>query len=166
MLVTSQCSMEDIKRKVSFDNRVVVHKTSPRSSLTDEEAKAVWYSRRELGTIKQGLKTFVRTSMGDSCWRGLEGRTAEGARKKEGFRVSAQAAVFFLQATQEDDGEWDPLAIANAYTEKARFAQVDAMRLAQEDEADAKEIYSTSKVEHHSTKGVLAEKKIVGSAAA
>jgi hypothetical protein len=76
----------------------------------------------------------------NDCFRGLEGKTAEGQIKKRMLKENARQVVFREQKRQTSWGFEDPYAIAHEYHKATQFARTMALRLGYRDEVEALEM--------------------------
>ena len=134
---------------VSFSASVDRRSTSHRDEYSSEEKQSMWYNRDEIVTMRRNAIMDANRPQPDTCLRGLEAKTREGARKKKQNRNEARVAVFLEQEIQDDDGLSDPNAIADAYFECSESCVADAQMLALRDEKDAMEVQGLLKKSNH-----------------
>lgn len=140
---------EQPRKSVSFAPMVSTLGIIHINDYSSEEVSSTWYSRDELRAIKSEAKCVANSSdpsTDDICLRGLEARTAAGARRKRQNRIEARSAVFFEQDAQEEDGYSDPDAIADAYFECSERCQAEAQMIAVRDQREAMEAYKSLKL--------------------
>lgn len=111
-----------------------------------EEKEATWYNRGEIALMRHNAKMDANLPEADTCMRGLEAKTPNGARRKLINRREARTAVFLEQEMQDDDGCCDPDAIADAYYEVSERCQVEAQMLALRDQNEAAEAQGLQKL--------------------
>lgn len=132
-------------RSVSFTDVDIKYTITHVSEFSSQEKEQIWYSRQELADIKALLKNSMRNNDSTFCWRGLEGHTVEGYRRKVQNRVETQAAVFLEQANQEGDGFSDPEALADVYFKRSVRSRMQAFLIAIRDEKEANTVYESLK---------------------
>lgn len=129
----------EARKRVTFAAETHITEVIHVKDFSDEERSAAWYSRSDLRMIKEEAKRTAYLDRAENpleCFRGLEAKTATGARLKRQKRIDARAAVFFEQEMQECDGYSDPEAIADLYFEHTESSQVEAQMLAIRDAAE------------------------------
>merc|ERR1711953_1176895 len=148
---------EKIQRNgVSFAANAITYDINHFTEISDEEKNSVWYNKSELRAIRNEAKRMACLSSTSNSedvskpnaepWlRGLEAKTAAGAKKRRQIRINARAAVFLEQEIQDDNGLFDPDTIADTYFEYTERSQVEAQMIAIRDEKEAKEIYDSTK---------------------
>jgi len=72
----------------------------------------------------------------DHCFRGLEYRTREGARRRQTNKITAITAVLDEQDRQIYEGIWDPEALADVYRQNSAHCIDSAFLLGLRDEQD------------------------------
>jgi hypothetical protein len=77
----------------------------------------------------------------ENCRRGTEYRTEEGGRKRILNKKVGRDAVFDEQDAQWDVDELDPDTLASLYVAATRHCQIEAHRLALQDEKEAREFH-------------------------
>ena len=134
-----------IKRNVSFVPTLTTHVVMNRDEYTPEEMQMSWFGRNELRQMKEAAKSEAKLVQSgiliesdDVSVRGLENKTADGARRRRQNRLHAYAAVFFEMENQHDMGYVDEDAIADVYCNYSEHCYASAQMIAMRDAEDAK----------------------------
>jgi len=90
------------------------------SDMTEEERDSIWYTESDTKIILAMAKITVKMMMRnepcddiDYCTRGLEGKTASGAKRRSKTKSVVRKAVLLEQKRQYLDGRNDPTKLAN-----------------------------------------------------
>ena len=111
------------RNRVQFAPNVQVYSTIHHSEYSPEERSNTWINAADVEAMKQERKACLRimektNPMVDDeqhYFRGLEGKTQEGFKRKRFNFVDACMTVLDEQSDQLDYGKPDPDAIARAY---------------------------------------------------
>jgi hypothetical protein len=158
-----------LRKTVSFAATVNTRTTIHLNEYSSQEKQDTWYNREEVVAMRRNATFDAKCPKADTCLRGLEAKTATGARKKKQKRIEARAAVFLEQEIQDEDGLSDPDAIADAYFECSEACQAEAQMLALRDEKEAMEAHGVLKISDiklPTASIILVEMVFAGSAAA
>lgn len=125
-------------KRVSFNESVRVYPHLHYNNFTENELAESWYDDQEMDAIKveclQTIQLAVNDRLDDNnnfwCFRGLEYRTTEGARKRRENKIFAWNAVMNEQETQQMVGEFNDGAIAEVYADASAASQEAAYVLA------------------------------------
>jgi hypothetical protein len=116
----------------------------------EEDIAAIWYNANEYAMIKAEYKTTLffmecgaQVPAGVHCCRGLEYRSAEGARARLENKSNAYNAVLDEQEKQWRDDTNDIDALARVYLKHSTKCGKAALALGIRDEVEAKQIYSS-----------------------
>eukprot|EP00536_Pseudo-nitzschia_multiseries_P009419 jgi/Psemu1/306506/fgenesh1_kg.261_\ len=138
------------KKHVSFFPRVFVNRSLQRSDFTATELQAAWYSMDELKMIKRSCRRLaiqLTNKMTDeddqnTCFRGLEGRTIEGAKGRKLIKLTARNAVLLEQYRQRERGAIDQNRLANECFEHTEKSSSAAHMVALRDQKEAMAIHN------------------------
>ena len=131
----STCSTDvdsiGIQKFVSFNEKVVVHRTMPLTRYTPEEIEACWYTREERMAIRQQCSKQIR-KLNDGeqlldkkyCARGLEAATYVGMQSRRQNRSLAYKVVLGLQTRQKQVSVYDDESIAQSYRRVSSSCQL------------------------------------------
>ncbi len=133
--------------RVTFAPVTEIQEVPHVNDLESEDVAEIWYCKRDYEVIKATYMTTVRmmasgsTSLlfeneEDHCFRGLEYRTREGARRRQGNKITAITAVLDEQDRQIYEGIWDPEALAEVYRRTSAHCTDAAFLLGLRDEQD------------------------------
>jgi hypothetical protein len=141
--------MKKRKIKVAFTSMVRVMGVLHLDDFSDEEVQACYCDDTEFMSMKTDVKVTAKlVEMGDLpndtsnyCRRGTEYRTGEGARRRLFNKKGGRDVVFDEQDAQWDCDIFDQDAIASLYVAATRHCQIEAHRLALQDEREAREVH-------------------------
>jgi hypothetical protein len=154
------------KKSVRFASDVKVYPIRHLNDFTNDEMKKMWYNEQEWNNIKQDCfaitsvvsdKTLLLIAQRSGYFRGLESCTLEGFQRRKRNRSRAVASVLEeqdLQRKRNYDRDVDPNAIAAVYNVHSQHCVDAARRMGQEDEKQAKLIYSQgfdAQIDRHSS---------------
>ena len=134
--VRDDCSSTDndstiVERYVSFNEKVVVHRTMPLTRYTPEEIEACWHTREDYVVVRrQCSKQIRKLNDGEQlldkkyCARGLEAATYVGMQSRRQNRSLAYKVVLVLQTQQKQVGVYDDEAIAQSYRRVSSSCQL------------------------------------------
>lgn len=145
------------KKSVSFYPIVTVQRIMSRHDYTADEAKRTWLNLDELVVLKQSIKTLANqlsnseglslrgscnkidnsSILEDECFRGLEGRTRLGVKRRKRIKAGAKHAVMKEQRRQKKSGSFSSARIADAYYAHSEYPQVEAHMVGLRDESEA-----------------------------
>ena len=131
---SSSSSSEQSKKSVTFCEAVKVRDTIHINDYSPEEVNAAWYSKAEINSIKENIRTSLNQmalglfDINDDmyCPVGLEHFTKQGSQRRKRNRSEAYMAVFQEQEGQVDYGIVDEEAISLLYTCCSRHCQTIA----------------------------------------
>jgi hypothetical protein len=131
-------SIKSIKaqRGVRFLPVVYVREILSVKNYTEDEKRNTWYSKEENLKRKADLSMESTNKDGKHCFRGLEGRSREGLRKRRLNRLCAWMSVFEEQERQRDLGIHTPMAIAIVYSFSVQKCCIEAYKTALLDELE------------------------------
>jgi hypothetical protein len=149
MAATDQSHAIETSKKVSFasDKTIAVEPTLPR--LNYDELFAAYYTREEYESFRDEIDALVRSHQrtvknkderGKLCFRGLEGRTHQGARRKVANRNRAKNAVLQEQTRQKQTQDFDPEMLAEIYKGFCLTSVSQAHRIAEADAACSRQL--------------------------
>jgi hypothetical protein len=134
------------KRKVHFMRRVEVKKIHSLKTISEEERKAVYWTRKEFIAIRMHLiselqQLLANEVMGEQqeeddeycCARGLEKQTGSGRQARKESKKLIRKIVLEEQALQKDEGLPDPNCIACLCMLHARDAVEAAIEVGKKD---------------------------------
>ena len=138
-LVQSEIKLSQ-KRRVSFNERVVVYKHIHINDMTQQELKNTWLCRKECQDIKADCLQSVQMMMSENsntensviCTRGL--RTPEAARLRQLRKYQALDAVLGEQDYQQINGIDDIESLARVYSKYSEECAISAHVVALQDE--------------------------------
>lgn len=120
------------------------------NDLSPEEVASVWFTKEEYSHMRE-LDQIILNGMdrgynlGDSCIRGLEGRTPRASMGKRILILDGICAVLLEQDDQRAKGECDPEKMATFYMiASTKCKQLAADRAKQDEEA----VHGKRKEEH------------------
>ena len=125
-------------KKVSFCETVRMKRTLHINDYTQREIEATWYSKAEKEHIRREILQTVQLMESGRiadiddvvyCQRGLEFRTDQGARLRQGNKDLSREAVLDEQDFQECSGYSDIEAIASVYSEISYQCRVAALMM-------------------------------------
>jgi hypothetical protein len=135
--------MNQSKKAVSFHEAVCVYPCLHYMNFTDRELSDSWYNAQEMeeinaectSTLQLLSRENVQLSKSNSfwCFRGLEFRTPEGAKRRQENKYLAWDTVMSVQETQSMTGEFNDEAIAHTYSQVSAACREAATILALED---------------------------------
>ena len=104
-----------------------------------DEIEAIVRRRRKMSLSKVGRRRGANSNDDDDdneyCFRGLESRSTQGARRKNSMRIRARQAVLQEQSRQKVAKEYDVELLAEIYKGFGIISSSQAQRLAQMDAA-------------------------------
>lgn len=133
--------------RVTFAPVTEIQEVPHVNDLDPEEISEIWYCKRDYEMIKSTYMQTVRMMANgstsqlfenedDHCFRGLEYRTREGARRRQSNKITAITAVLDEQDRQIYEGIWDPEALADTYRRTSAHCTDAAFLLGLRDEQD------------------------------
>lgn len=133
------------RRRVSFDEKVRVFATIHNSHYSEEERAKTWLTPSDLQSIKSERQMCLRrmdklsspVDDGQYYFRGLEGRTTEGYKRKRFNIADACMTVMEEQSDQADFGSSCAEAISRAYIASNRRCVEEARQRGLYDERAA-----------------------------
>ena len=103
-----------VARSVSFDPKTTVFLIPHVDEFTNDDRRMIWFEDYEYKQIKENNKILCKMMKSGKyeeddqyCYRGLEFKTTEGARKRRIAKASAAIAVF----SGPMKGSWDASAM-------------------------------------------------------
>ena len=143
-------TIHEHRRQVSFDDMDTVHEVMCLNEFTSKEKKTTWYNMKDMIRMKEQARTDARIIdcgiiILGTCVsnRGIEGKTREGGQRKGKLRLNAYAAVFSEIEFQERQGIIDDEVLADTYYIHSSHSAKEALKIGQEDEAEAMAIHNS-----------------------
>ena len=107
------------KKKVTWNHKVQKKRHPRLCDMTPEEIESVWYTENDSKIILAIAKVTVKMMMKgepcddfDYCSRGLEGKTPEGAKRRQLNKAKVRKALLEEQDMQRAEGQMDDVLLA------------------------------------------------------
>jgi hypothetical protein len=127
------------KLSVSFNGSITVVECLHRNDYSKKESKATWYSPKEMEKNQESYRKAIRqmasgkNNTKEMCTRGLEQRTAIGAKKRHRNKNIGWNAVEQEQIHQWENGFADAEPVADVYIAATQDCVKAAVNLGNED---------------------------------
>mmetsp|Transcript_4800 Transcript_4800/g.9821 ORF Transcript_4800/g.9821 Transcript_4800/m.9821 type:complete len:214 (-) Transcript_4800:177-818(-) len=138
------------RKSVSFSPNESIRGTLHLKDITATELQRAWYTMDEVKSMKRSSRKLAielsKTATDDAnnteCFRGLEGKTTQGLRRRKMTKATARNAVFLEQCRQRKWGMVDSNRIADEYFECTERSSMAAHIIALRDQEEAIDIHN------------------------
>jgi|Transcript_13606 hypothetical protein len=138
------------RKSVSFSPNESIRGTLHLKDITATELQRAWYTMDEVKSMKRSSRKLAielsKTATDDAnnteCFRGLEGKTTQGLRRRKMTKATARNAVFLEQCRQWNCGIVDSNLMADEYFEYTESSSSAAYMIAIRDQKEAMNIHN------------------------
>ena len=138
------------KRRLVFNENVVVRTIEHINDKTDEEILATWYKKSDYRAMKKEFAMTLRAIADGSykgdcenhCARGIEFRSKEGSQRRKMNKFYSLVSVLDEQERQREENDESPEALSCVYVEANRRSRKEAQKFGDLDAQEALRVYS------------------------
>jgi hypothetical protein len=144
------------KKSASFCNKVSIRQIPHINDLSQVEKDSTWLTDQDfllnrkscVTTVKKHVRGEITMENKDKyCFRGLESKTREGARRRKEMKDVAIKAVLQEQKLQKEGGIEDPESVKRIYRIHCHQAHFTAYELGLVDKEEADQIHADKQTE-------------------